>query len=313
MTPQSPSSSILRVGTRGSKLARAQADLVRDALASRCGFASELVAIKTSGDRIHDRPLAEAGGKGLFAKELEEALLAERIALAVHSLKDLPTILPDGLVIAAILPREDPRDAFISANARQLHDLPRGARLGTSSVRRASQIARLRPDLLVVPLRGNVDTRLGKLDAGEADAIILAYAGLNRLGLQARATSLLPTETWLPALSQGAMGIEMREQDPRRSTIAAALNDEMTSIAIACERAFQAVLDGSCRTPIAGLATVAENRLLFRGEVLAPDGSAFVDTSLDLALGNNPLAEAAQAGREAGLAIRDRARPWLAL
>jgi hydroxymethylbilane synthase len=312
MTLQRPTSPPLRVGTRGSKLARAQAGLVRDALASRCGFASDLVAITTSGDRIKDRPLAEAGGKGLFAKELEEALLAEQIELAVHSMKDLPTILPDGLAIAAIFPREDPHDAFISAVSGRLDDLPRAARLGTSSVRRAAQVARLRPDLCVVPLRGNVDTRLGKLDAGEVDAIILALAGLKRLGLQARATSLLPAETWLPALSQGAMGIEMREQDPRRSTIAAALNDRVTSIAIACERAFQAALDATCRTPIAGLATVTDNRLLFRGEVLAPDGSAFVDTSVDLVLGDNPLAEAARAGREAGLAIRERAQPWLA-
>ena len=312
MTLQSPSSSKLRVGTRGSKLARAQADLVRDALASRCGFASELVAITTSGDRIKDRPLAEAGGKGLFAKELEEALLAEQIELAVHSMKDLPTILPDGLGIAAIFPREDPRDAFISARWGRLDDLPGGARLGTSSVRRAAQVARLRSDLCVVPMRGNVDTRLGKLDAGDVDAIILAFAGLKRLGLQARATSLLPTETWLPALSQGAIGIEMRKQDPRRSTIATALNDGVTSIAIACERAFQAALDGTCRTPIAGLAIAADNRLVFRGEVLAPDGSAFVDTSVTLVLGGNPLAEAARAGREAGLAIRERAQPWLA-
>lgn len=312
MTLQRPPSPPLRVGTRGSKLARAQAGLVRDALASRCGFASALIAITTSGDRIKDRPLAEAGGKGLFAKELEEALLAEQIELAVHSMKDLPTILPNGLAIAAIFPREDPRDAFISTRSGQLDDLPRTARLGTSSVRRAAQVARLRPDLCVVPMRGNVDTRLGKLDAGDVDAIILAFAGLKRLGLQARARSLLPTETWLPALSQGAIGIEMRGQDPHRSTIAAALNDEVTSIAIACERAFQAALDGTCRTPIAGLATVADNRLLFRGEVLAPDGSAFVDTSVDLVLGDNPLAEATRAGREAGLAIRERARPWLA-
>ena len=299
----------LRLGTRGSKLALVQANMVAAMLGSAC----EIVVLKTSGDRIQDRSLADAGGKGLFVKELEDALLGGSIDLAVHSMKDVPVALPPGLAIAALLPREDPRDVFVSVTAKSLEGLPHGARVGTSSVRRAAQIARLRPDLCVVPLRGNVDTRLRKLDAVEVDAIILAYAGLKRLGLQARATSLLPTETWLPALSQGAMGIEMREQDPRRSTIAAALNDEMTSIAIACERAFQAALDGSCRSPIAGLATVADNRLLFRGEVLAPDGSAFVDTSLDVALGNNPFAEGARAGREAGLAIRERAQPWLAL
>ncbi|HEY2446282.1 MAG TPA: hydroxymethylbilane synthase [Rhizomicrobium sp.] len=313
MSLQRSSSSIWRIGARGSRLARAQAAIVRETLASVCGFAGELVAIKTTGDRIKDRPLAEAGGKGLFARELEDALLAERIDMAVHSMKDLPAILPDGLTIAAILPRETPLDAFISAAAKHLEDLPRGARLGTSSVRRAAQAARRRPDLRILPLRGNVDTRLAKLDAGEMDAVILAAAGLKRLGLEARAVSVLSADSWLPALSQGAIGIEMRSGDTRRAAIHKAMNDEASAIALACERAFQGALDGSCRTPIAGLAIWAAGKLRFRGEVLAPDGSACETCHVELQLGDDPVAEAERVGREAGLAIRDRAQAWLDL
>ena len=309
--PHSPPS--LRIGTRGSKLARVQAHEVQDALRARCGMESELVAIRTSCDRIQDRPLAEIGGKGLFAKELEEALLAGHIDLAVHSMKDLPAELPSGLEIVATPLREDPSDVFVSRHANTLEDLARGARIGTCSVRRASQIARARRDLEIVSLRGNIDTRLAKLDEGRVDAVILALAGLRRIGLEARAASVLSPERWLPALSQGAIGLEMREKDARAGEIGAALNDETTAIALACERAFQQALDGSCRSPIAGLARVADGRLRFHGEVLAPDGKDWADTHVEIELGAGPCAQAAGAGREAGLRLRTRAQAWLAV
>ena len=301
---------ILRLGTRGSKLARVQAEMVAHALRER-GAACEIVLVKTTGDRILDRPLADAGGKGLFTKELEEALLSGAIDLAVHSMKDVPTALPDGLTIAAILSREDPSDAVIAKGVHALSELPPGARVGTSSVRRQAQLLRLRPDLHCVLLRGNVDTRLAKLDAGDMDAIILALAGLKRLGLAARVTSVLPHEEWLPSLAQGAVGIEIRKSDARTASPVAALDDASASIALACERAFQAVLDGSCRTPIAGLAKLDGKQLSFRGEVIAPDGSDFAETEFQIVLGANPEEEAAAAGREAGMALRPRAARWL--
>lgn len=304
--PQTP----LRLGTRGSKLALAQSGTVR-ALIAESGTPCELVVIKTSGDRIQDRSLADVGGKGLFTKELENALLAGDIDLAVHSMKDVPVALPEGLSLAALLPREDSRDAFVSLTASSLETLPKGARIGTSSVRRQAQVARARPDLEILLLRGNVDTRLSKLEKGEYDAILLAYAGLRRLGLAAHATSLLSVDDWLPALAQGAVGIEIREGDVRTHAAVAALNDSATELALACERAFQAALDGSCRTPIAGLATIAGRRLSFRGEVLSPDGREFVDTAFEIALPDIAGAEAA--GREAGLALKPRAARWLAI
>lgn len=299
----------LRLGTRGSKLALVQANMV----AARLGGACEIVVLKTSGDRIQDRSLADAGGKGLFVKELEDALLSGTIDLAVHSMKDVPVALPPGLVIAALLPREDPRDVFICAKARTLEDLPNGARIGTSSVRRAAQIARARPGLECVLLRGNVDTRLAKLDAGRMDAMLLALAGLKRLGLEARATQMLEGPKWLPALAQGAIGIEIRESDARAKTAVSVLNDADTAIALACERAFQDALGGSCRSPMAGLATFADGRLTFDGEVLAPDGREYVETHIETVLCGDPATAAARAGRDAGLAIRPRAEPWLDL
>ena len=310
--PQSPDEKPLRLGTRGSKLAAAQATMVRNLLET-AGRACELVIVKTSGDRIQDRSLADAGGKGLFTKELEDALLDGRVDLAVHSMKDVPIDLPAGLALAALLPREDPRDAFLSNKATTLADLPKGAHLGTSSVRRRAQLLRARPDLEIGLLRGNVDTRLGKLDAGTFDAILLAYAGLKRLGLAARATNLLAPEDWLPALAQGAVGIEIREDDANARAAVAALDDPATSVALACERAFQAALDGSCRTPIAGLAQYADGVLKFRGEVLSPDGGDFVETEFETALGTDARRHAAERGREAGLAIKPRAAAWLAL
>ncbi len=302
----------LRLGTRGSKLARAQSEMVRDLLSAR-GIACEIVVIKTSGDRIQDRPLADAGGKGLFTKELEQALLAGEIDFAVHSMKDVPVVLPEGLAIGAILPREDASDAFLSSAAARLEDLPRGARIGTSSVRRQAQLSRARRDLEIVMLRGNVDTRLKRLDAGDYDAILLAYAGLKRLGLAVRVTSLLSVESWLPALAQGAVGIELRAADTRTGTVVSGLSDRASEIALACERAFQGALDGSCRTPIAGHATIAGNRLAFRGEVLSPDGSDFADIGLEIDLGRDAVAAAVRAGREAGLALKPRAAHWLSL
>jgi hydroxymethylbilane synthase len=306
-------SKILRLGTRGSRLALTQAEMVKAALRQKAGRDCEFVVLKTSGDKILDRPLADAGGKGLFTKELEDALLRDQIDLAVHSMKDVPTALPPGLTIAALLPREDPRDVFISKKARVLQELPKGARVGTSSVRRQALVARARPDVELSLLRGNVDTRLTRLEAGDYDAIILALAGLRRLGLDNRATTVLEPKNWLPALAQGAVGVEIRDNDTDARGALTPLNDRATEIALACERAFQAALDGSCRTPIGGLATLAESKLCFHGEVLAPDGKNSADTQLDLILGADPVDEAARAGRDAGLKLKPRVAPWLKL
>jgi len=301
---------MLRIGTRGSKLALVQANMVAALLRAK-GAACEIVTVKTTGDRIQDRPLADAGGKGLFVKELEDALLGERIDLAVHSMKDVPVDLPAGLAITALLPREDPRDVFVSNKAFTLMDLPKAARIGTSSVRRHAQVARIRPDLEIMLLRGNVDTRLAKLDAGEIDGMLLALAGLKRLGLESRATQML--DDFLPALAQGAIGIEIRETDTNAREIVTQLNDKNTEIALTCERAFQQALGGSCRSPIAGFAAIANDTLVFRGEVLAPDGSDFVETAEQIPLTLNARAEAERAGREAGERIRPRAQAWLDL
>jgi hydroxymethylbilane synthase len=302
----------LRLGSRGSKLALVQAEMVRALLAEK-GAACEIVVVKTTGDRIQDRSLADLGGKGLFVKELELALLAGEIDLAVHSMKDVPVALADGLAIGAILPREDPRDAFLSHLAPTLEQLPPRARVGTSSVRRQAQVARARPDLEILLLRGNVDTRIAKLDAGNYDAILLANAGLKRLGLAHRATSLLPLQDWLPALAQGAIGIELRRDDGDTARAVGQLNDPLAEVALACEHAFQAALDGSCRSPIAGLAAYTGAHLVFRGEVLAPDGSDFVETGFDITLKDDAVSAAAEAGRDAGLVLKPRAQHWLAL
>jgi len=296
------SESILRIGTRASRLARAQTDMVAGLLA-RNGVASEIVLIKTTGDRIQDRPLADAGGKGLFVKELEEALLDRRIDIAVHSMKDVPVLLPDGLGLGAILPRELPEDVFISRKAASLKELPTGARIGTSSVRRQAQLLRARPDISCVLLRGNVDTRLAKLEAG----------GMRRLGLEDRITAVLPLEEWLPSLAQGAVGIEIRTDDHDAGVAVSSLNDEKTNVELACERAFQAALDGSCRTPIAGLARYDGTTLRFSGEVLAPDGKDWVSTTFEYSILKNDIATPTRAGREHGEALKGRAAGWLAL
>lgn len=304
--------SALRIGTRGSRLAIAQADMVAHALAA-AGTPTDIVLIKTTGDRIQDRSLADAGGKGLFTKELEEALLAGTIDLAVHSMKDVPVLLPPGLALAAILERENPADVFVSRIAPSLKALPQGARVGTSSVRRAAQLRRARPDLVPVLLRGNIDTRLRKLGEGGMEAILLALAGLKRLGLQGEVTEILPTDEWLPSLAQGAIGIEIRQNDARATAAVAPLDHAPTALALACERAFQAALDGSCKTPITGLATFDGAMLVFRGEVLAPDGSDSVTTGFvtsHIECGKN---EAMRVGREAGIKLKPQAARWLAV
>jgi hydroxymethylbilane synthase len=266
----------IRIGTRGSPLALTQAHLVARRLAAAHGLnddACQIVVIKTSGDRILDRPLAEAGGKGLFTKEIEEALIASTVDLAVHSMKDMPTVLPDGLVIGAVLEREDPRDAFISMAHASLSDVPAGARIGTSSLRRQAQVLNRRPDVEVVPFRGNVETRLEKLADGQADATFLACAGLKRLGLTDHITEAIDTDVMLPAVAQGAIGVEIRAEDQDTARLVAPLNDAATALCVAAERAFLATLEGSCRTPIAGLAELRGGTLRFRGEILAPDGT----------------------------------------
>ncbi|HKS87378.1 MAG TPA: hydroxymethylbilane synthase [Pseudolabrys sp.] len=297
----------LRIGTRGSPLALVQARAVRAALAAAAGIADdaiELVVIRTTGDAIQDRSLAEEGGKGLFTKEIEEALLDRKVDLAVHSAKDMPTLLPSGLLLTACLEREDSRDVFISRKATSLEALPRGASLGTASLRRQAIALRRRPDLRVTPLRGNVETRLRKVDAGEADATLLALAGLRRLGLTGHATRIMTTDEFLPAVAQGAIGIEAREDDARIRGLLARVDHADTSTAVVCERAFLAALDGSCRTPIAGHATVSGDTVQFRGLIVRPDGSAAHDIS-----GTGSRKDAATIGAEAGRELKHRAGP----
>src|SRR5262249_52892755 len=251
-----------------SPLALAQARLVRDRLIAAHGLDGECIAldvIRTTGDMIRDRPLTEAGGKGLFTKEIEEAPARRAIALAVHSPKDIPTELPAGLVIAAVLPREDPRDVFISRKAKSLPELPRGAVIGTASLRRQALVKHLRPDVSVVTFRGNVETRLRKLEDGVVDATLLALAGLKRLGLGKEATAVLSVDEFLPAVGQGIIAIEARAGDARTRTLLADIDHAETATALAAERAFLAALDGSCRTPIAGHARVDAGQINFRG------------------------------------------------
>jgi len=292
----------IRIGTRGSPLALAQAHEVRDRLVAAHAIAPdniEVVVISTAGDRIQDRPLSEVGGKGLFTLELEEQLRDGRIDLAVHSSKDMPTVLPDGLAITAFLEREDPRDAFISEKAKSLTDLPQGAVVGSSSLRRQALIRRLRPDIEVVQFRGNVQTRLRKLSEGVADATLLANAGLRRLGMADIITDLMDPDMFLPAPGQGAICIEGRQGDKRTDALVEPLNHEVTAMALACERAFLAELDGSCRTPIAGLALIEVEGVLFRGMILTPDGTEAHEIALTA-----PVSDAAALGREAGRHLR---------
>src|SRR5712671_82112 len=280
-----------------------QAGLVRDRLgAAHRGLAIELVPIRTTGDRALTRQLAEIGGKGLFTKEIEEALLDRRLDLAVHSLKDMETVLPEGLEIGAVLARDDPRDAVISRSGAGLADLPHGARVGTASLRRRAQLLRWRDDLEVVPIRGNVGTRLAKLAGGEFDALVLALCGLERLGKAALVTEILTAELMLPAVGQGALAIECRAADPALRQLLAPLNDPTSAACVAAERAMLAALDGSCRTPIAGLATIAGDRLSLDALLLAPDGSAERRDHIAGA-----VSDAVMLGRELGERLRQGA------
>ncbi len=292
----------IRIGTRGSPLALYQAHEVRDRLRAAHGLdeaAFEIVVIKTTGDRITDKALREFGGKGLFTKEIEEALIDGRIHMAVHSMKDMPTELPQSLEIACLLEREDVRDAFLSPKAQSIQTLPKGAVVGTASLRRQGQVKRLRPDLEVVTFRGAVETRLRKLEAGEVDATLLAYSGLRRLGLEDVITSVVAPDDMLPAVAQGAIGIEIRSDDLETRDLLAAIHHEETATRIAAERAFLAALDGSCRTPIAALAEcIDDNSIRLRGMVLAPDGSAAFETERE-----GPNDAAASLGAEAGRQI----------
>ena len=264
----------IRIGTRGSQLARWQANWVAAALtAADPTRTAELVIIKTKGDRILDVPLARVGGKGLFVKEIEAAVGDGRADLAVHSMKDMPADLPDGLIIGAVPQRETAGDVLISRTGAGLADLPPGAVVGTSSLRRAAQIRHRRPDLTVISIRGNLDTRLKKLDAGEVDATVLAAAGVRRLGMEARITEHLDEETMLPAVGQGALCVEIRRDDPIIGPLAAALDHADSRLAVTAERAFLHRLEGSCQVPVAGRARIDGDTLILTGLVAELDGS----------------------------------------
>ena len=297
-------SHFLRIGTRGSPLALWQARATQAALAEVHGVSLdniEIVVIRTTGDQVRDRPLAEIGGKGLFTKEIDEALFDGRIDIAVHSAKDVPTFLPDGLTLVGCLPRADVRDALISPTYRTLNALPEGAVVGTASVRRAAMLKHIRPDIETVLLRGNVETRLRKVESGEMHATLLAFAGLSRLGLDAHATEVLETERFLPACGQGAVAMEARANDARTTELMAAVDNLETSRALAAERAMLAVLDGSCRTPIGGHATLDGGTLRLRGLVIEPEGRDVWTT-----MAEGPASEAVETGRTAGMDLLER-------
>jgi hydroxymethylbilane synthase len=302
---QSPAGTVLlRIGSRGSPLALVQAREVQSRLAVAAGTdpaSIEIKIIRTTGDAIQDRPLMEAGGKGLFTKEIEEALLSGTIDLAVHSSKDMTTLLPPGLILSGFLPREDARDAFISNKAKSLRELPSGAVIGTASLRRQAMVKRARPDLQIVPLRGNVETRLRKIEDGVADATLLAVAGLKRLGLLSTAAALLDIDEFLPAVGQGAIGIETRADDIATRALVAKISDADTATTLAAERAFLAVLDGSCRTPIGGHARIGDNAVHFRGIIVKPDGSEAFEVSRE-----GPRAQATELGADAGRELKGR-------
>ena len=302
-------SPLLRIGTRGSKLALVQAGLVRDALAAAVPAlaapgAIAIVVIKTTGDAIQDRPLSEAGGKGLFVKEIEEALSADRIDAAVHSMKDMPTAQPAGLAISAFLPREDVRDVLIAGGVKRIADLKQGAVIGSAALRRKAQLLHLRPDLQVVNFRGNVDTRLAKQASGVVDATLLAMAGLKRLGL-ANVGAPIPEEEMLPAVGQGAVCIECRSDDATTRGWLGKVDHAPTATCVAAEHAMLAVLDGSCRTPIAGHAILnADGSVHLRGLILKPDGSQAIATER-----KGSVKDAAALGKDAGLELKRRGGP----
>lgn len=303
MTTQYSIDSPLKIGTRGSPLALAQAHETRNRLMQAHGLpeaAFTIEVIQTTGDAVQDRPLSEIGGKGLFTKEIELALLDGRIDIAVHSMKDVATVLPEGLVIDCTLPREDVRDAFVSRKYTSIAELPEGATVGTSSLRRRAQLLAMRPDLKLVEFRGNVQTRLKKLDDGVAEATFLACAGLRRLG-NFELANAIETDVMLPACAQGAVGIQRRISDNTVAALLTPIHDENTFIRISAERAFLKELDGSCRTPIGGLAELDGDTLRFRGEIIRPDGSVIY-------AGNwaGPISEATRIGAEAGIELHAR-------
>ena len=300
-------SPLLRLGTRGSPLALAQAHETQHLLTKahpELAEAIEIVTIQTTGDMIQDRALSAIGGKGLFTKEIEDGLLDGSIDLAVHSMKDVPTILPEGLEISAVLQREDPRDAFFSNSAPSLTALPAGARVGSASLRRQAQIKALRPDLEVVTFRGSVQTRLRKLAEGQVAATLLAVAGLNRLGQRDLVTAVLETDDILPAPAQGAIGLEMHKDNARVRGLVAAIHHDLTARRISAERACLAELDGSCRTPIAALATVEGDRLYLKSLLASPDGS-----QVFRAEGHGPISDAVAMGQDAGRTLKADAGP----
>ncbi|MGI3169349.1 hydroxymethylbilane synthase [Pseudooceanicola sp. C21-150M6] len=305
MTRALPSSATpLKIGTRGSPLALAQAHETRDRLMAAFELPSDafrICVIQTTGDRVQDRPLKEIGGKGLFTREIEHALLTGGIDIAVHSMKDMPVLQPEGLVLDCYLPREDPRDAFVSTLYGGLSVIPAGQTVGTSSLRRRAQVLIRRPDLTVVEFRGNVQTRLRKLSEGVAVATFLAMAGLHRLNRPEIATSALTPEEMLPAVAQGAIGIERRADDTATAALLEAIHDPETAQRLTAERAFLAALDGSCETPIAGLAELGNGQIRLRGEILRPDGSESLNDDQTA-----PIEDGAELGRAmaAGLLAR---------
>jgi hydroxymethylbilane synthase len=301
----------LGIGTRGSPLALAQAYETRHRLSKAFDLPEDaftIVVIKTTGDRVLDRPLKEIGGKGLFTREIEEDLLSGKIDIAVHSMKDMPTLQPEGLVLETYLPREDVRDAFISPRAKGLEELAEGTKVGTSSLRRRAQLKLRRPDLDVVEFRGNMQTRLKKLEDGVAEATFLAMAGLNRMGMDDVPKTAIETDVMLPAVAQGAIGIERRSDDTRAADMLAAIHDLETGQRLAAERAFLAGLDGSCETPIAGLAELRGSELTLRGEVLRPDGSEAITDQVTCSIADGGEAGTAMAHKmleQAGPAFFD--------
>jgi len=303
-----PGTPVLTIGTRGSPLALAQAHETRQRLlAAHPGLSEAQVAIriiKTTGDKIQDRALAEAGGKGLFTKEIEEALLDGSIDLAVHSMKDMPTQLPAGLIMAAYLPREDVRDVLLSTRPMRLADLPQGATVGTASLRRKAFLLARRPDLQVVTFRGNVQTRLRKLEEGVVAATFLALAGLHRLNIAPSGMQVLEPEEMLPAVAQGAIGIECRDGDARVLDYLAPLNDAPTQMRVEAERALLAVLDGSCRTPIAALAELNGDEMRLRGAIARPDGTDLIEIER-----RGAAKDGMAMGRDAGADLKGRIGP----
>jgi hydroxymethylbilane synthase len=306
MTPRPQGTTPLRIGTRGSPLALRQANMVRDALLAAHPDLGPgditIEVIRTSGDRIQDRALATAGGKGLFTKEIEEALIAGSVDLAVHSMKDMPTVLPDGLGIVAILEREDPRDVLVGAAS--IAAIPRQALIGTASLRRQAILLNRRPDLRVTLFRGNVETRLRKIAEGQVDATLLALAGLKRLGLTEHIGGIIGTDEMLPAVAQGAIGIECRLGDAATRARLAPLDHPDSAICVAAERALLAALDGSCRTPIAAHAVLDGVTLNLRAQIVTPDGSEALETSR-----SGSVADAVRLGQDAGDELKGRAGP----